>query len=407
MTRIVILGGGFGGLTVFHHLKKLMADQAVAITVVDERESFLVKPSLPEVALGEKDISDVIFSLQPVIEPFGKFICSRVQKIDPKAQVVFLAEGSSVAYDYLVIAIGAKKEFESTPGFMQFGHSVCTDTMAPRLHEAIERFESGNILIGSAPMRSGSRVKDAPHLATACEGPVGEMAFMLDSALRKRGIRDQTRIICFTPAEVFFEDVGDNVHEAFGVLAQAHGVEVITQKTITSIEKDQVVFADDSVLSSSLTVLIPTYSGPDLIVDSGLGDEAGFVPTDKDFQHLDYPNIYAVGDIASRTVPKLGHLAVEQGSLVASILHQRLTGNGERYDYDPEVFCIMNMGHHQATLIRSNVLWGGTMDIAYHSTLSHLMKSALDSYMVKFKGKMPPQMAQKLLDEYLEKFVAK
>lgn len=115
-----------------------------------------------------------------------------------------------------------------------------------------------------------------------------------------------------------------------------HEIEFITGKVIEEIEQDHVVFRGGFTLPSALTILIPTYRGPDLITESGLGDEAGFVPTDESFQHLDYENIFAIGDVASRTVPN----------------------------------CIMNMGHRKATLIRSNTLWGGDMDIAYHSTVA-------------------------------------
>jgi sulfide:quinone oxidoreductase len=404
MKKLVIIGAGFGGLTVFHHVSRWTGSQDVEVTVIDERETFLVKPSLPEVALGEKDIRDITFPLRPVIESYGRFIRSRVHRIDPKEQQVYLDDEVSVPYDFLVIALGGKKDFESVPGFREYGYSVCTDILAPRLYEAIENFEQGNILIGSAPMLSGTRVKDVPHLETACEGPVGEVAFMIDSELRARGIRGQARIICFSPAEIFFEDVGDKVHEAFEGLARKHEVEVVTNKVINSIEKDGVVFKDGSTIASALTVLIPTYRGPDVLTESGLGDEAGFVPTDENFQHLDYENIFAIGDVASRTVPKLGHLAVEQGNLVASLLRQRVTGRGETYDYEPEIFCIMNMGNRKAMLIRSNTLWGGQMDISYHSSMSHLMKSSFDTYMVKFKGKMPPQLAQRLLNVYLGRF---
>lgn len=406
MKKIVIVGAGFGGLTVFHHISSWLDSREVEVTVIDERETFLVKPSLPEVALGEKDIRDITFPLRPVIEAHGRFIRSRIHRIDPKKQQVYLDDEVAVPYDFLVVALGGKKDFESVPGFMEYGYSVCTDILAPRLFDAIEQFEQGNIVIGSAPMLSGTRVKDVPHLEAACEGPVGEVAFMIDSELRRRGTREQARIICFSPAEVFFEDVGHKVHEAFEGLAREHEIEVITSKVIEEIEKDHVVFRDGFTLPSALTILIPTYRGPDLITESGLGDEAGFVPTDESFQHLDYENIFAIGDVASRTVPKLGHLAVEQGNLVASLLRQRITGSGERYDYEPEIFCIMNMGHRKATLIRSNTLWGGDMDIAYHSTVSHLMKAAFDTYMVKFKGKMPPLLAQRLLNVYLGRFQA-
>ncbi|QQE78219.1 NAD(P)/FAD-dependent oxidoreductase [Alicyclobacillus sp. SO9] len=185
--KLVIIGAGFAGLTVFHHVSAWKDWEEVDVTVIDERETFLLKPSLPEVALGEKDIRDITFPLRPVIESYGRFIRSRVHRIDPKAQEVFLDDEATVSYDFLVIALGGKKDFESVPGFREYGYSVCTDILAPRLHEAISNFEHGNILVGSAPMLSGTRLKDVPHLETACEGPVGEVAFMIDSELQRRG----------------------------------------------------------------------------------------------------------------------------------------------------------------------------------------------------------------------------
>lgn len=103
-------------------------------------------------------------------------------------------------------------------------------------------------------------------------------------------------------------------------------MEVVTDKILSKVEKDHVEFEDGSVIESALTIIIPAYYGPDAIVNSGLGDEAGFAPTNEQFQHLDYSNIYAIGDGAARTVPKLGHLAVEQGDIVASHLKKFLQG---------------------------------------------------------------------------------
>ncbi|MCY0876048.1 MAG: FAD-dependent oxidoreductase [Firmicutes bacterium] len=407
MRKLVIIGSGFGGITVFHHTVKWASAYDVEVTVIDERETFLLKPSLPEVALGEKQVRDVIFPLRPVIEPYGRFIRSKVQQIDAKNNELVLEDASKIQYDYLVIALGAVKDFSSISGFKDYGFSMCTDIVAPRLSEAIHHFQGGNVVIGSAPMIQGTRTPDVPFLKAACEGPIGEVAFMIESELRKRGLREKSRVICFSPAEIFFEDVGDKVHVAFNSLAEQHGVEVQTNKIIDHLEEKRVVFADGSFLDSDLTIVIPAYRGAEVIARSELGDEANFVPTDEEFRHLDFPNIFAVGDGASRTVPKLGHLAVEQGEVVASVLKREITGKGEVKKYQPEIFCIMNMGQHKATMIRSNTLYGGTTDIAYYGIVSSLMKTSFDDFTLRFKGKMPPAFTQHLLNLYLGRLETK
>jgi sulfide:quinone oxidoreductase len=80
--KLVILGSGFGGLTVFHHVSRWARSADVQITVVDERETFVLKPSLPEVALGEKQVEDVLFAIRPVVSSHGEFIRSRIERID-------------------------------------------------------------------------------------------------------------------------------------------------------------------------------------------------------------------------------------------------------------------------------------------------------------------------------------
>lgn len=91
-----------------------------------------------------------------------------------------------------------------------------------------------------------------------------------------------------------------------------------------------------------------------------------------------------------------------QATRVASVLRHDITHQGEVPSYDPEVFCIMNMGS-KALLIRSNVLYGGDMDIAYYGGLSHTLKTLFDEYTVRFHGKMPPDLTQRLLNAYLDK----
>lgn len=228
---------------------------------------------------------------------------------------------------------------------------------------------------------------------------------MADAMLRNKGLRQTANIACYTPGSVFFDDVGDNIHRVFHDMALKQGIEVLTNKTIERIEPQSVHFADGTSIPSALTVMVPTFRGPQVVIEAGLGDEAGFIPTDENFRHLDFETIFALGDIAARTQPKLGHLAVDQGVRVASVLRKQITGTGAIAPYAPEVFCIMNMGT-SALIIRSNVLWGGSMDQSYYGHMSHALKEAFDEYTLRFKGKMPPEMSVNLFNTYLQKIAA-
>jgi len=104
--------------------------------------------------------------------------------------------------------------------------------------------------------------------------------------------------------------------------------------------------------------------GPAVLRDSGLGDEAGFLAVDQTMTFLDDPRIVGAGDATALSMPKLGHIAIHQADLAAATLRAQITGNGETPSYHPEVFCIMNRGGAEATLILSDTLYGGVRDIA-------------------------------------------
>lgn len=398
--HLVILGGGFAGLRAVYHLHKL---EELEITLIDSRSTSLEKPSLPEVALAGKPVQHVQIPLQPILNRHGvRFIEDTVTLIDPKKNQVHLSNTTPLTYDYLLIALGAVKNYDAIPGFREFGYSVCDDEQASRLHERLMTFTGGSIVIGAARSSFGKRVA-APNLAAPCEGPIGEVMFMLDYELRRRGLREKSTFHIFTPGAEFFEDVGAPVHAAMGPLIEKHGMTVHVSKTLKQIFADHVEFSDGSMLEADLTVIIPPYTAPAAIKESGLGDEAGFVPTDTQMRHLDYPNIFAAGDVNALAMPKLGHIAVHQADIASAAIHREVTGAGDVPQYAPEIFCIMNRGGDEATLILSDFLYGGKRDIAFNSPVAHLMKWSFDSYYFFTKGHLPPEAAQSALETILER----
>lgn len=398
--RVIILGGGFAGLRLLYRLHAALRDR-IELMLIDERGTSLAKPVLPEVAFAGIPVDHARFPLQPILERAGgTFIQATAEQIEAQAGVVVLADGRRLAYDYLVLAVGAVKDYDATPGFRAHGYSLCDDREAPRLHDALRQFSGGPVVIGSARSTWGTRVV-VPPLAAPCEGPVAEAMFMLDTELRHRRLRDATTITVFSPGRIFFEDVGPRVHAAIEPLVHAQGIVVQTAKEVRQIAADHVEFVDGSTLPSALTVLLPVYAGNPLVTRSGLGDERGFVPTDQTMRHLDHAAIFAAGDGSALAMPKLGHIATQQADVAAAALVREITGEGEIPPLAPEVFCIANRGHVDATLILSNTLYGGSTDIAFSGPLAHLMKWGFDSYYFHTHGHLPPDGLQAALQMLL------
>jgi sulfide:quinone oxidoreductase len=392
--KLVVLGGGFAGLRLLFHLHQI-AD----ITLVDPRPTSLAKPMLVEVALAGEPVEHSRFPLAPVAaRHHARLIEDAAARIDPAARTVTLAGGETLGYDYLAVATGAVKNYQAVAGLEEHGYSVCDDTHAPALWQALEAFTGGPIVTGAAPSTWGTRIK-APSLLAACEGPIGEAAFMAHHDLTRRGVDHSISVV--SPGEVFFDDVGDTVRGAIGPLLGEAGVTVTTAKTIAEVAADHVSFSDGTEMESALSIVIPPYAGPAVLKDSGLGDEAGFLAVDQSMTFLDDPRIVGAGDATALSMPKLGHIAIHQADLAAATLRAQITGNGEVPPYRPEVFCIMNRGGAEATLILSDTLYGGARDIARSGPGAHLLKWSFDAWSFHTRGHLPPAMMQEALEMVL------
>jgi sulfide:quinone oxidoreductase len=397
MKKIVIIGGGFAGLRVLYRLRKVLGT-TVDITLVDRSEFSIEKPSLPEVAFVGKELSKVRIPLKQTVErKWSKFVMGSVMKIDPTSKVIITDGDARISYDILVIATGAVKDYDSITGFRDYGFSICDDFQAERLAKRLESFEGGKIVIGSARTEwdqdSTSIKLDAP-----CEGPIGEVMFMMDTYLKERGIREKSTITVFTPGSVFFDDVGESIHAELAPFMNEHRISVLTNKILTRIDEHAVNFNDGTDLESDLSIIIPPYRGPELITLSSLGDSRGFIKTNDEMRHRVYRDIFVVGDVNADSMPKLGHIAIMQADVAAAAIIKEMTNHGEVPKPKPEIFCIMNRGSDGATVILSDTLFGGSRDIAYSGRLASTFKWGFDSYYFFTHGHMPPEIFQEPIE---------
>lgn len=199
LAHTVIVGAGIGGLPMAYDLKTALGPSH-KVTVVDPRPAMQFTPSNPWVAVGWRTKDEISLPMdQTKLKSKGvEFVQAAADKIDPEGKTVVTSDGRTLNYDYLVIATGPKLAFEEIPGLgpAGFTSSICTTDHALESWKHYQEFvkNPGPIVVGAAP-------------GASCFGPAYEFAMILDSDLRKRGIRDRVPMT-FVTSEPYIGHMG-------------------------------------------------------------------------------------------------------------------------------------------------------------------------------------------------------
>lgn len=349
MARVLVLGAGFAGLAAAYGLRRLAGDRA-DVTVLCNADGYFYRPSLPEVALGNRRPQQIVVPLEKALSRKGiRFAKCRVTRLLPTENGVE-ADIGRLEYDYLIVALGSEIAFDEIPGAAQYGHVLCESDRILALREAIASFRGGDVAIALTP--------DNPFELV----DIG-FTFALDHLLRRRGIRDTATIRYFTHNSLVVPHLGERGRATILDMFRRRNIAVHSGLHLCEVTPDAVVFDRDVRFPAALTVLIPPYRGRRLVATSDMADERGYIKVDDGLRSSRFDNVYAAGDSVYFAGPKTGRRAVIQGKVVAHNIASNLCGraNGAKF-VERDLRCIVEAGAGRAALIRSNVYWGGTAE---------------------------------------------
>ena len=337
---VLILGGGVGGTIVANLVAKDLGDQA-RITLVDATGTHVYQPGFLYVAVGQQLASALGRAESSLLRKEVSLVIDCATWIDPRARKVVLRSGRTLRYDELLLATGSRTVMGEVPGGLA-AHDFYTLEGAEHLWRTLKEFTGGTIVIGVA----GIPYKCPP-------APV-EFVFLLDDYLRARGIRERSQIKLLSPLNRAF------TIEATSKLVQPilaeRGIELTgffnvesvdpVAKTVTSLEGETVDY--------DLLILVPPHRGQKVIEKSGLGDERGWVPVDKNtLRHVNFPDIWAIGDATNIPISKSGSVAHYEATVAAAEIVAAAKGEAPpSHVYDGKVMCFLETGQGQATTIR-------------------------------------------------------
>ncbi len=352
MQRIVILGAGTGGTIMANRLrnalKSELADNSVQITIVDEDRTHIYQPGLLFVPFGVyKTKADLVKSREYFLPREVKFVVSRTNTVDPEKQKVVLEKGS-LDYDLLIIASGARIAPEENEGltgslWQKSVFDFYTLDGAFKLQKALRHFDKGRLVINIAEM------------PIKCPVAPAELAFLCDSYFRDKGIRDKVEIVYATPLSGLFTK--PRASQALAWICEQKGIVVEPDFVFCEldIENKKLGSCDGRELDFDLMVSVPSNMGAAYVEKSGLGDELGWIPTDKHtLQSKDFGNIFVLGDATNIPAAKAATVAHFQSVILTENIQRWLDGLEPLPQFDGHGNCFIEFGEDKALLIDFN-----------------------------------------------------
>ena len=330
MTRIVVLGAGFGGLELSTTLSEELGDEA-DVTLIDHGEGFVFGYSKLDVMFGRARLDAVRLPYRELVKPGVRFRGETVTAIDPEARAVKTDAGEYEA-DALVIALGADYDLDATPGLADAGNEFYSVAGAQRVGELLPDFTEGEALVA---------ICGAPY---KCPPAPSEAALLLHDYLEARGVRDACRISFTTrlPSPVPpSPETSRALVEAF----EEREIGYTAGATVSSLdgERGVAVYDDGSERPFDLFLGVPRHRAPDVVIESGMTTD-GYIPVDSATLRTSHPGVYAVGDVTTAGVPKAGVFAERAARVVAKSLLAEIRGDEPPAPYDGKGSCYIEFG---------------------------------------------------------------
>lgn len=363
MQRVVVLGGGVGGTLaanlIARKLKRRIAAGDASVTIVDATGVHAYQPGYMYIAMGQERASKLVRPEKKLLDKNIELVVGEITRIDTAAQTVLLGSGAELGYDQLVIATGSRIVPEELPNFDSQAHHFYSADAAARLRKALDAFDGGKIVIGIAGI---------PY---KCPPAPLEVAFLVESELRDRGLRDRTEITFLSPINRAFTI--ESVSEMATPIFEEKGINLELLAGVGEIDAERKVVITDAFEEHpyDLLICVPPHRGAQAVIDSGLAPKSGWLPTDRHTLQVKtvakpapgqadediprYPNVYALGDTTDLPLSKAGSTAHFEAPIVAERVAAAVEGRepeGKDAAYTGKVMCFFEVGDGKGTLLQ-------------------------------------------------------
>ena len=347
MRKILILGSGAGGTIVANMLRQRLQESEWEITIIDKKEEHHYQAGYLFIPFGVYSENDVVKPKKEFIPKGVEFVLDNVVRIDTKDRRVETEKGIQYDYDWLVIATGCDIAPAEIDGMMDGWQKDIFDFYtlegSLELYKKLKYFNSGRIVLNIA---------EFPY---KCPIAPLEFVFMADWFFTVNGVRDKVEIEFVTPLDnVFTKPVAARILSEFAVKKNIKITPYFDLVQVNAHEKT-IESGKGQKLGYDILVAIPPNVGDKALIDSGISDQVGFVPTDNHTlkaENLD--RVYVVGDTTNVPTSKAGSVAHYQSYTLVENLIREIDGYNPKPTFDGHATCFLASGFEKAILLDFN-----------------------------------------------------
>ncbi|WP_298112749.1 FAD/NAD(P)-binding oxidoreductase [Bradyrhizobium sp.] len=397
MAEVVVIGAGLSGTLMAYELLPQL-NKGDRLSVISEGAVYHFVPSNPWVAVGWRKRSDIEIDLADIMKRKGvRLLTQGAKRVHPEENRVELGDGSSISYDYLVIATGPQLAFDEIAGLGPEGYtqSICHVDHAAKAQEAFEKLAAkpGPVVIGAVQ-------------GASCFGPAYEFLFILETELRRRKLRDQVPMT-FVTSEPYIGHLGlDGVGDTKGLLEsemREKHIKWITNARVDRIEPGKMTveeFAENGTVHKAhdlpfvYSMMLPAFRGVEAVRGiEKLTNPRGFVIVDKHQRNPAFPNVFAVGVCVAIApvgatpvpvgVPKTGFMI--ESMVTATAMNIGALLRGKTPDAQPtwNAICLADFGDSGVAFLAQPQIPPRNVNWSSKGEWVHYAKVAFEKYFIR------------------------
>eukprot|EP00063_Salmo_salar_P006634 XP_013981469.1 PREDICTED: sulfide:quinone oxidoreductase, mitochondrial-like isoform X2 [Salmo salar] len=302
--KVLVLGGGSGGIAMSARMKRKLGAENVAVVETSEMHHY--QPIWTLVGAGAKSVASSGRPTSSVIPPGVKWVRSNVQEIHPDTNTVRTDNGMEISYQYLIVALGLQLHYEKIKGLpeiedwvkFKIGSNYSVQTVE-KTWSALQNFKEGNAVFSF------------PNTPVKCAGAPQKIMYLTDAYLRKTGKRATANIMYNTSLPVLFGI--KKYADALWEIVKNRDIQVNLRHNLIEVRanKQEAVFenldnpGETEVFEYEMLHVTPPMGPNPVVKGSSLADEGGWLDVNKEtLQHNRYPNVFGIGDCTNLPTAK-------------------------------------------------------------------------------------------------------